>query len=353
MHTPCLAPDWSSIIARISEVADLEATARAFGAIKRVRKLKWAEDVLRLALMYGPGQLSLRTTAALAGQADLVDLSDKGVLGRLRTMGDWLQHLLQRLLEDNRGLSCGEDGLNLALVDGSVICKPGSKGSDWRLHARFDPGRGCFADLVLTPGTQAERVDVTDIEPGQTIVQDRGFARVRDFAAVLAAKADFITRIGWNALVLRDAQGQRLDPLHCVPPGDEPADHAVFIKGLAAPLRLVIQRIPSEKAEPQRKRVARRANRNGNRLDPRTLTAADYLMVVTSLPAQAQPAERIIAMYRNRWQVELGFKRLKTLAGLDKLPAMDPDVARTWLLAHLIVAVLTDEIASQIVAFPP
>ena len=56
---------------------------------------------------------------------------------------------------------------------------------------------------------------------------------------------------------------------------------------------------------------------------------------------------------RSRWQIELGFKRLKTLGCLDRLPAMDPALARTWLLAQRIVAVLTDEIASEIVGFPP
>ena len=58
-------------------------------------------------------------------------------------------------------------------------------------------------------------------------------------------------------------------------------------------------------------------------------------------------------MYRDRWQVELGFKRLKTLGGIDRLPALDPELARTWLLPHLIAAVLTDEIASEIIGFPP
>jgi hypothetical protein len=51
--------------------------------------------------------------------------------------------------------------------------------------------------------------------------------------------------------------------------------------------------------------------------------------------------------------VELGFKRLKSLGGIDRLPASDPDIARTWLLAHLIAAVLTDELANEIVGFPP
>jgi hypothetical protein len=58
-------------------------------------------------------------------------------------------------------------------------------------------------------------------------------------------------------------------------------------------------------------------------------------------------------MDRPRWQVERGFKRLKSIAGIDALPALDPDLARTWLLAHLSAAVLTDAIAIDIVGFPP
>lgn len=344
---------WSSIVSRLGEVADLEATARSFGALRRVRKVRRAEDLLRLALMYGPGHLSLRSTAALAGDAAIVGLSDKGVLGRLRKMGDWLEHLLGRLLEQRRGLALGDAALNLSLVDGSVICAPGSTGSDWRLHARFDPARGCFADLVLTRGDVAERVERTEITAGQTVVQDRGYARVRDFSAVLAARADFITRIGWNALRLCDGRGQRLEVLKLLPDTDVAVEYPVHVKGLPQALRLVIQRLPADKAARQRKRVARKSNSAGHCLDPRTATAAGYLMLITSLPAPTQPAAQIIAMYRNRWQIELGFKRLKTLAGLDRLPAMDPALARTWLLAQLLVAVLTDEIASEIVGFPP
>ena len=76
-------------------------------------------------------------------------------------------------------------------------------------------------------------------------------------------------------------------------------------------------------------------------------------MLLTSLPADAQPTERITALYGDRWQVEIGFKRLKTLGRLDELPAADPTLARTWLLAHLIAAVLTDDLANEIVGFPP
>lgn len=346
---------WSSIIARLSEVADLEATARQFGAFERARKVRTATELLRLILLYGPAHLSLRNTAAAAEDAGVASLSDKAVLGRLRKAGDWLEHLLQCLLARQPGVSDAglAGGLDLALVDGSVICAPGSKGTDWRLHARFDPGGCRFADLVLSSGKLGERVDRTRITAGQTVIQDRGYARVRDFAAVLAAQADFITRIGWRSLRLLGADRQALDVLALVPPDAAAVEHTVHVKGIAAPLRLVIQRIPPQQAERQQQRVRRKASKAGCKIDPRTVTAAGYLMLLTSLPRVAQPTERIVALYRHRWQVELGFKRLKTIGGIDALPALDPALARTWLLAHLIAAVLTDEIANEIVGFSP
>jgi hypothetical protein len=347
--------EWSSIVSRLSEVADLAATARRFGAFQRARKVRNAEELLRLIFLYGPAHLSLRGTAAAADDAGMACLSDKGVLGRLRKSADWLEHLLQCLLLDKQGLSVGaaDGALDLALVDGSVICGPGSKGADWRLHARFDPGRGRFADLVLSKGDVSERVDRTKITAGQTMIQDRNYARVRDFTAVLEAKAHFITRIGWRSLRLLGVDQRPINVLALLPQDDQPSEHEVWLNGITAPLRLVIQRIPPEKAERQRKRVTRKAGKAGHKIDPRTAVAAGYLMLITSLPAAAQSAERIVAMYRNRWQVELGFKRLKSIGGIDKLPAVDPDLARTWLLAHLIAAVLTDEIAIEIVGFPP
>ena len=145
--------------------------------------------------------------------------------------------------------------------------------------------------------------------------------------------------------------------LALVPPDEQPSEHTLYLKGIAIPLRLVIQRIPPEKVVQQRQRVTRKAGKAGHRIDPRTLAAAGYLMLITSLAAAVQSAERIVSLYRNRLPVELGFKRLKSIDGIDALPALDPDLARTWLLAHLIVAVMTNEVANEvaneIVGFSP
>ncbi|MDR3536838.1 MAG: transposase [Acetobacteraceae bacterium] len=208
-------------------------------------------------------------------------------------------------------------------------------------------------DLKLTSAAVAERVEHTRIDAGRVVVMDRGYARVRDFQAVLEAGSDFITRVGWRALRLQDGAGQPVDVIKLLPEDDAPHDHDVWVKSIAQPLRLVIQRLPVEKAERARRKRARKASKSGARLDPRTAQASGYVTLLTSMPRAREPAGAVTACYRNRWQVEIGFKRMKTLGGIGKLPSAEPRLARTWLLAHLIAVVLTDDLANEIVGFPP
>ncbi|MGL3104469.1 hypothetical protein [Bradyrhizobium sp. BR 1432] len=46
--------------------------------------------------------------------------------------------------------------------------------------------------------------------------------------------------------------------------------------------------------------------------------------------------------------MELAFKRFKSLAGLDMLPAKKPELARAWIYARLIVAIIAEQIAGQV-----
>lgn len=347
------SPDgrWRSVLDRVGAAVDLEATARRFGVLQRARKLRSASDLLRLALFYGPGGLSLRAAAQAACEAGLSEsLSDKAVLGRLRRMGDWLEHLLDRLLAD-----LGDRlGGRLALVDGTVVFSAGPGKPGFRVHALYEPALGRFTDFRVTTERVREAAALTRLAPGRTMVLDRGYARVRNIADVLAAGSDVVTRIGWRSLPLCAADGRtRLDLMGVLAADEAVLDRPVRLAGLEAPLRLVVARLPPAAQAAAQRRVRRRASKTCKRMDPRSEIAAGYLMLVTSLPAERCPAEQVLALYRSRWQVELGFKRLKSIGGADDLRASDPALARTWLLAHLIGAVLTEEFASRIAGLSP
>jgi len=361
---PALLDRWPSVVNHLSSLMDLDVSAREHRALLRKRGVRSASDLLHLALLYGPGRLSLRAVASFATEAGIAELCDVSLLDRLRNAGDYLADVLDHLLAHSRGDAPSAGRLALNLVDGSTVSVPGSDGSDWRLHARYEPARGRFTDLTITEAHTAEALSCVAVRPGDVLVQDRGYARVRNFTHARANRADFITRIGWRSVNLFDMSGQRFDLIGALPEsGDAVVEHTVRIGGgsgdrsaaraAAVPARLIIARKPAEATERQQIRLRRKASRKGQSTDPRTLRTAGFMMLLTSLSPEQATAAEVVRLYRMRWQIELAFKRLKSLGGFADLAAHDPRLARSWLLAHLIAAVLIEASLSEALDFPP
>jgi hypothetical protein len=347
---------WPSVVGHLSSLVDLDRSAREHRALLRRRGVRSAADLLHLALLYGPGGLSLRAVASFAAEVGIADLCDVSLLDRLRNAGDFLADVLNRLLADSRGDTPSEGHLQLSLVDGSTVSLPGSDGSDWRLHARYEPACGRFTDLAITEATTAEALCCVAVRPGDVLVQDRGYARVRNFAHARSNGAEFITRIGWRSLRLFDVAGQSFDLLAVLPDSGAPVVERQVQIGTghsAVPARLIIARKPPEAIERQQARLRRKASRKGHTTDPRTLRTAGFMMLLTSLSPLRATAEEVVRLYRMRWQVELAFKRLKSLGGFAELQASDPRLARAWLLAHLIAAVLIETSLGEALDSPP
>ena len=329
MHTASPRLDqWPSVVRHLSSLLDLEESARVHKALRRRRGVRTAADLLHLSLLYGPGGLSLRAAASFATEAGIADLCDVSLLDRLRNSNEYLADVLDHLMADSRGDAPADGQLQLSLVDGSTVSLPGSGGSDWRLHARYEPARGRFTDLTITQARTAEALCCVSVRPGDVLVQDRGYARVRNFAHARANGADFITRIGWRSVRLFDMQGLTFDLFTVLPDsGAAVVEHPVQVghgrDRVAA--RLIIARKPPETVRHQHKRLRRKASRNRTKTDPRTLRAAGFMMLLTSLSPVQASANEVIRLYRMRWQVELAFKRLKASAGLRSCKPAIPD----------------------------
>ena len=92
--------EWDGFVSSLSDVIDLDTSARETGAFLRSRKVADAQSLLRLAMLYGPCGFSLRSTSAWAASAGIADLSDVGVLKRLRRSAGWLEAICHQLLAD-------------------------------------------------------------------------------------------------------------------------------------------------------------------------------------------------------------------------------------------------------------
>jgi hypothetical protein len=251
----------------------------------------------------------------------------------------------------------------LRLADGSCVSKPGSTGTDWRIHGVFDLGSGGFSHLELTNKHGAEALERGAPLAGEIRIGDRNYARVpvlKRFLAEACDKADFIVRVGWNALQLSTLRGRAFDLigyLQRLPAGMRP--HEVSLRAaagrgeVALPLRLIIQRKTPEATEATRLALRRAAIRKGKKLDPRSLVAAEFMILGTSLPTRSYTAKDILAVYRLRWQIELAFKRLKSLLHIDKLPTWTERASRSWLYAHLILALLCDDLSQDFLESSP
>jgi hypothetical protein len=173
-----LTDQFTDLLKRLPADIDLDTVALETKAIQRKREVVDGASLLRLALAHGPGGLSLRQVSAWASMLGLAELSNPGVKYRLNQAAAFLSTLVERLLAAKTpGANLRWPGRTLRLADGTSISKPGSKGTDWRVHGVFDLGRGGFSHLELTDKHGAEALERGTPMAGEIRIGDRNYAR--------------------------------------------------------------------------------------------------------------------------------------------------------------------------------
>ena len=153
--------EFPAFLARLSSDLDLDGLAIEHKAIQRGRKIKTGTDLLRLALAHGPGGMSLRDAAGWAGMLGLASLSNPAVKYRLDKSVDFLAAVTDHLLAARSASQAVHwPGRSIRVADGTCISKPGSQGTDWRVHGVYDLGAGGFSNQELTDGKGAETLTV-------------------------------------------------------------------------------------------------------------------------------------------------------------------------------------------------
>ena len=349
MHESLLSELWQTVLTRLGGTAAIESSGREMGAFQRARAVDCATDLLRLILAYCLGGVGLRSTSAWAASVGLADLSNVALLKRLRNCGAWMEHLVEQLLRPEMRPATG--GRRIRLLDGTTVPKAGKdsrKNSGlWRLHCAFDLPAERFSFIELTDEKGGERLDRMPVMEGDIVIADRGFLHPDPLAHILAQGADLIVRAGWKGARWLDGRGQPFDMLAALTAAESAGvlDCPIGIrrkKAASLSLRLVAFRLPTVKAEEARARARRAAEREGYAVSGGTLAAAGWIILVTSLDASAVSAKEIGELYRARWRIEMAFKRLKSLIGLAAPPNEDPQMAKVWILAHLLMALLLE-----------
>jgi hypothetical protein len=349
--------DWLEIVARLGGAEAVERSARETKAFLRAREVKTAVDLLRMILAYCLGDKGLRLTAAWASAVGLADISNVALLYRLKNCGDWLAHLVGQALASAAPRQAR--GRFIRIIDATTVPKAGAKRTSrlWRIHSAFDLPGERFGAFELTDEKGGERLDRIPAVKGEIRIADRVHLQPSRMAAVIKAGADLVVRAGWRMARWLNADGTVLDLIAELRKAEARGkiDRPIWVAGKSGEpvkLRLVAVKKPPQAQDASRRKAKRKAQQGGHQLSKNTLYAADWVILVTSLKPEAFSAEDVLNLYRLRWRIELGFKRLKSIVGLHGPPSADERCARAYVLAHLLMILLLEPLLGEFEVSP-
>ncbi|MBN8727301.1 MAG: IS4 family transposase [Xanthomonadales bacterium] len=361
MATDMLDEEWD-VLTRLLPV-DWRELARETGAMRRARGAIGDPDtLLKLLLLHVATGLSLKQAAARAQAQGLAQITDVGLLKRLRSSERWLGELARRMYQGSRfvdGEPAVPAGRQVRVVDATTIQEPGATGTTWRVHY-----------TITLPQMQCDFYEVTDerggehfkripVQSGDIVLGDRGYGYRKGVEHVLAHGGDVVVRLSSVGFPLLDPKtGQSIQPLTLLKQLNHqtPREWAVCFAGAGGrlfPARLCAIRKSRLAAERAREAARQRSIRRQTTLRQKTLDYADYVVVLTTVPSSQLDTAAVLGLYRARWQIELCFKRLKSLFQLGHVPKYSGESARGWIQGKLLVTLMAESLLAHAAIFSP
>ncbi len=191
---------------------DLELSPRKTRALQRRREVSDAATLLRMALIYAATGNSLRSVSAYLRIQGIAQLSDVALLKRLRAFAPWLGVVLTSMVSRHLDLPPPSDHpLRLWILDATAVSRPGSKGTDFRVHLGFNLQNLSIDQVRLTDGKEGETLQNAAAQLGDVVAADRLYGIRSGIAAVVAAGGYVIVRMAWSNLPLCHPDGKPFD----------------------------------------------------------------------------------------------------------------------------------------------
>jgi len=240
----------------------------------------------------------------------------------------------------------------IRLIDGTLVREPGKTGGHWRIHYSVRlPSLECD-HCEVTPArgkNTGEKLGRFVFHAGELVLADAGYCHPLGVAAVVQAQADLCVRLNPASFPLLDKRGRPfplIQRIRTLQESGKTLEWPVWVRvgdqriaGRVCALR------KSEHAIQQaQRRIDKQQQRGVSSGTPETREYANYVLVFTTLTKQKASTRAVLECYRLRWQIELTFKRLKSIAQLGHIPKQDDQSIRAWLFGKLFVALLTQKL---------
>jgi hypothetical protein len=242
------------------------------------------------------------------------------------------------------------------------------------IQYEFDLKTGKFLDLHITEAVRNDQQDAKqtaeNVCKNDLVIRDLGYFSASVLRKINGKEAFFLSRLKSDVLVCdendREVDFEKLYKklskgriAHC--------DKHVFITGKKVPVRLYTGLVPAAvyqeriRRKQQEEQTFRQVvtelvevlNDRGRQMKQRTKFLLQFNLFVTNVDAKTLPAERIMPLYRFRWQVELQFLNWKSVFSIHKLQKMKESRYITMLYIRLILIIVNLQIINRVQSLLP
>jgi hypothetical protein len=328
-----------------------EEKAKELGAFRRAREIKTPEELLRLVLLYLTKGKSMAGTSAITNLSGATTMSKIAVFKRIQNSGEWLKwictHIYRKaglLIEKPQWLK----DRNVLLVDGSEDSRGGKERLFFMLHYCMDLFTFSTREFAITEEATGEKLsNFTKLGSDDIVIGDRAYATLAGLSHLKRYGADYLLRLRGRAFNIYDEKGDKIDLMK------EFSDLMSWeygeitgwciINGEKEPLRICALRkdVMTEWKGKQRLK----SESSGRYLSPLREEYNKYIIVITSLGKNIT-SKQLLDLYRARWQIEIAFKRLKSLFRYNEMPARKIDNIKTWFYGKLLLAALCETLVN-------
>ena len=352
---------WASLAAKLNPFA------KESGLVQRISKHFSPEGFL-LAMLEATstGRASFtQLVAAMGWQAPSLSTSPQALHQRInRTecgVEGFLVRCLSHLCRHRLGAPKSDEGKcpfgRIIVEDSTSLRLPKGNAEEFPAHGNASgETAGCKVDLAFdllggaivhnelhTATEQDKTIGVgllDDVRRDDLVLRDMGYFGVKNFSAIEKLGAFWLSRLPLNVDVLTPA-GVPLEKVLAKCGGDT-LDLAVTLTAGRHAARLVAVRASLQVADKRRRERRREARRNGRTAGKKALLRDGWHLMVTCVPRKMQPVAKLVAIYSQRWLIEMAFRAWKQAGNLAKAlnRASSPQHLKGLVLAGMIAMVI-------------
>ena len=328
-------------------------------AIQRKRGITGPGDLMMLNLFHLLNGCSLVEISVVARLTKLGEVSDVAFMKRFENCNNWFKWIISELLTDGAiqyQKPAWLNGYRVMAIDASDVTEKGRSGRVYRLHFALDLFKMESVQYNITSQDVGESLRNFTIGENDLVVGDRAYGTLNGIEHCLQGGGSFVLRLRKNCFKMYDSSNEAVDLLKRLRAlkGEDTMDIKVNAIGndkQRVGMRVCAMYKSEEAIAVAQKRMKRFASKRQKTLSDHAMEFNEYIIVVSNLPDTISAAQ-ILELYRLRWQVEIYFKRLKSILDFGELPKRRHESAMAWLNGKMMVALLIEKLIGREV-FPP